>query len=224
MDEGGGFDPSQVYGATGTGNAGKQELQGYFSNRNGLVYVASSSQWGGVDIAPYTEYGGAPVQLHAAFSVQLSGIGGYQQSILYSSFHQTLSTNNPKRSASYMTIAGDSYNPVRGITIGGVDVSANYSLPTYPYYSQIYDPETGTSQSAAVDQSQLQWFVPFYINTEEQPSSFDINGITIDCYGVTNSSSGGTDLWLIVTCPTIWDYTPQQLRARLLQALRVKRE
>lgn len=208
MDSGGGFDPSQVYGATGGGNAAREEMRDYLGDRNGLVYIASSSQWGGVDITPYTEYGGVPVQLHAAFSVRLSGIGGYQQSILYPSLHQTISTNNPRRDASYMTFAGDSYNPVQGNTIGGVDVAANYSLPTYPYYSQIYDPETGTSQSAAVDQSQLQWFIPFYVNTEEQPASFDVNGITIDCYGVTNSSSGGTDLWLIVTCPTIWDYTP----------------
>ena len=51
--------------------------------------------------------------------------------------------------------------------------------------------------------STLHLFHNFY----ESDTAFNIRGFTIDCYNVTNGSSG-TDLWIIVTCPTLYNYNP----------------
>ena len=214
MDDGGGFSISEVYDAVNP-TVAKQELSQYFGNCDGLVYIASSSQWGGVDTEPYSTYGwyGDPeVQLHCPFSISLQGIGGIQQGILFSSQNYLNSTydKTPYNSCVSTWIFSDSnltIDAMRGKTFAGLNVPAVLNLPTYQYYSSTYNPDTGMTTQNTLDTSQTQKMAGFYINTEEQPGAFDLRGITIDCYGVTNASSG-VDLWIVVTCPTLWAYEP----------------
>lgn len=200
MDLGGGFNADQIYSDSGE-PAGRQEVSQYFGNTNGLVYIADSSQWGGADITPYQKYGqsGDSFQLHVPFSVQLNGIGGIRQGICYPTYYSNYNTPQTAYNTclcSYLSTPNIDTVALKGRTIGGIQNVTNFMLPDYPYYN-----------TSTLDETAVQYFAAYYVNTEQLEENFDIRGITIDCYGVTNASSG-TDLWLIVTCPTIWDYVP----------------
>ena len=95
MDEGGGFDYSDVYGSIQE-SVGRSQIASYISDMEALVYIASSSQWGGTNISPYVQSNLSPLppQIHFPFSISLSQIGGMEQAILYPTYHNTFNTQN----------------------------------------------------------------------------------------------------------------------------------
>lgn len=198
MDSGGGFDTDVALENIWTLDNNRQTEAEYLGESNGLVFVASSSQWGGVDVSPYGA--SQTVQLHCPFSISLSGITGIRQSILYSTASGSLNYWQFNQAGNIMTVLSDP-NYTTGAILSnaarnGIRRATYIQMPTYPFYSS----------SGTVDETALQYFTMFY-NSYQTETAFDIRGFTIDCYNVTNASSG-SDLWLVVTCPTLYSYNP----------------
>lgn len=198
MDSGGGFDTDVAYQNIWSTYSNRQSVAEYLGESNGLVYVASSSQWGGVDTSPYGA--SQTVQLHCPFSIDLSDITGIRQDVLYSTASGSLSYWEFNSTGNIMTVLSDPNYSMGAILSNaqrnGIRRATYISMPTYPYYSS----------SGSVDETALQYFTLFQ-NFYQSDSSFNIRGFTIDCYNVTNGSSG-TDLWVILTCPTLYNYNP----------------
>ena len=212
MDEGGGFDYSDVYGSIQE-SVGRSQIASYISDMEALVYIASSSQWGGTNISPYVQSNLSPLppQIHFPFSISLSQIGGMEQAILYPTYHNTFNTQNVNYNTCTLTVITDpnqTFHAIKGDTYGGVDTPADFALPTYPYYDSYYDPDTGMTSHIPLDQTRLQYFSGFYFDMYDEYSSYDIRGMTLDAFGITSTQTNSNDLWLIVSCPTLYGYTP----------------
>ena len=212
MDDGGGFEYSNVYGSIQE-SVGRSQIASYISDMNALVYIASSSQWGGTNILPYVQSNMTPLppQIHFPFSVSLSEIGGMEQAVLYPSYHNTFNTSNVNYNTCTLTVITDpnqTFHAIKGNTYGGVDTPADFVLPTYPYYNSSYDPNSGMTSSVPVDQTRLQYFSGFYFDMYDEYSSYDIRGFTLDAFGITSTQTNSNDLWLIISCPTLYGYNP----------------
>lgn len=200
MDSGGGFDEAATSSNIRSFLSNKAEIASYIGGCDGVVYVASSSQWGSVDTVPYGYTANSSVQLHCPFSIDLQGITGIKQALFYSAPSSLLASEWFSYSACTMTWLATPNN----YTLYSVPSNASRSsvyrptfipLPNYPYYS-----------SDSLDETALQYFTAFY-NSYELEDAFDIRGFTVDAYAVQNASSG-TDLWIILSCPTLYSYNP----------------
>lgn len=202
MDSGGGFDSTACLQATYLTLPERQIIADYFGGCNGLVYVASSSQWGSSDLYPYGYTAQGNVQLHFPVSVNVEGISGMKQGVCFST------TGNMLRSewtVFYENTSTWIYHGLNNATVQAVQGQTQYSgvyraaafpLPTYAYYS-----------NNPLDETSLQYFTPFYNSFQVSGEPFSFNGFTVDGYNVTNYSSG-TDIWIIITCPTFYGYVP----------------
>ena len=219
MDYGGGFSAEQLDNEISiSSNSVKDEVVNYMSSADGLVYIASASQWGGTKVQGYNKYGSNPVQLHCPFSITLNDIGGIQQALSYSTYPRSPQSNGVGTSGlPYVTdntitwlFGADqmTLDSVPGQFYGSIQRAARYPMPTYAYYEYTYDTETGFTTYNPIDTAQVQQFSGFYINTEEQPDPFDCTGLTIDAYGITSAQANSNDLWLIVQCPRLFAYEP----------------
>ena len=209
MDEGGGFSVNRfannsmsLDGSSLTAN----ELKSIWADTTGLVYVADASQWNNSVFTPYShdQMNGA-VQLHVPFSISISGITRFEQNIFYST----------KRNADYQTpYAYPQYNELKILTdIANVSfpsvrsaysnyyVAARGVMPTYPYYQD----------GNQLDENNLGYFSGWIVDLYEDldtPTFFSISGATIDCYCVSSVSRDNNNIWLIIGCPTLYNYSP----------------
>lgn len=201
MDDGGGFDYTATRQNIYSSLSSRDTIASYIADCNGLVYVASSSQWGDVDTSAYGYTSTGNVQLHCPFSINLQGITGIKQALFYS----TLSSISNSQWTQYTNNTMTWLSTPNNYTLQSIPSNSQYSsvyrstfipLPTYPYYSG----------QGSLDETSLQYFTAFY-NSYELEDAFDIRGFTLDAYNVKNGSSG-TDLWLILSCPTLYSYNP----------------
>lgn len=199
MDYGGGFDTTATLQNIRTILSNRQEVSEYIGGCNGIVYVASSTQWGGTDIDPFFDTN--KVQLHCPFSINLTGITGITQGVFYS----TTSTLLASEWLTYSQCTTTWLATPNNYTIYSIPSNSQRQsiyrptfipLPTYPYYSA----------DAPLDETALQYFTGFY-NSYTLSDPFDLRGFTLDAYAVQNKSSG-TDIWIILSCPTLRSYTP----------------
>ena len=209
MDVGGGFSISRfpnpslsIDGSSLTAN----EIKDIWCGSNGCVYVADSSQWGNSTFNPYDhdQMNGA-VQLHIPFSIQLPSITRFCQNVFFST----------KRNADYQTpYAFPQYNELKILTdianVSFPSVRAQYSnyyvaaravLPTYQYYQD----------GNQLDENNLGYFSGWEVDLyddEDTPTFFSISGATIDCYCVSSVSRDNNNIWLVIGCPTLYNYNP----------------
>ena len=195
-DSGFGFDYTTVYNAIAGEGVGRELEANYIANTNGLVYIASSSQWGGTKVSPF--HGAPNVQLHCTYGVALNGIAGIRQAIHYSVFHPSLPSQAPLSSSNYaIYTCSDDNIQVYSMGSGVSQRSAVYTMPAYPFYN-----------SAPLDESQVLNFSGFYVDTDALEDPFNCTGITLDCNGITSTQTNSNDLYIIVQCPRLWAYEP----------------
>ena len=149
MNEGGGFSYNECIDALYMDNqVGELEISDYFSNSNGLVYVASASQWGGVDIVPYDNTT-LPAQIHLPFSISLNDIGGIKEGVFVSTDRYRYGSMTVPYDEQILTwLFSDAPYPFPacpGMTVFGVECPASFPLPSYPFYSNASNSVPDTS-------------------------------------------------------------------------------
>lgn len=223
LDEGGGFGYASNNTLPSQSNNQMTPIQfrDFFCDSEYLVYVADSSQWGNSRVLPLgvvqgsgdydvyqnlVEQGTVPsAQIHVPFSISLSGITGYYQSVFYSSSYPVNYSNPSWWSYNCLTLLTDTlhtrYFSMSGITQYGVVQQYLASMPIYGH----------TGDRNTVDETRIGLFAGWCVDEyDDLGAEFDVNGFTIDALMLSSVAPSSTNynLWLLVGCPTLRAYNP----------------
>lgn len=204
MANGGGFMLNDTWPQIYTTDGVRVEM----ANTTGIVYVADSSQWGGVAPVPSAN-SVASVNLHVPVSVPLIGIDRFKFNVFYSladgykgNGGSTLLERGCVQTEGKITLLTSFGNITKNLT-NGIGTSTNgfkrpctAGLPTYPY--------SGTGE---IDETQYGTFTGF-LNDITYTTSFDCTGFTMDCPWVGGADASSNDIWIIIGCPTLVNYDP----------------
>lgn len=182
-------------------------LRRQLTSGDAAVYVASASQWGGGTFVPWANSAGH-VNVSLSPSISLNGIDRWKQNILYTvadgwrgDSGSTPLERGCVAGEGTLTVNASFGTPTLALTAGSGGFVNGYTRPCMAYLP------TYANASNPVDETQLSTVTGWLCDITQSDVDFDVYGWDASLTWVGTAGASSSDIWLILGCPTIGNYT-----------------